>query len=135
MECKVKWLDGVSFVAETGSGHALVMDGARIPCSDRHGRLLQGTVQVIRRVELPPRSEVLIACRTRTDLSTGVGMIERREDGPWVARSITRMDTQGKVWLRCVNWTDDSQVLESGKTVAMFSCVGEEDIQEMTRPQ
>lgn len=28
MECKVKWIDGVSFVAETGSGHALVMDGA-----------------------------------------------------------------------------------------------------------
>ena len=29
MECKVKWIDGVSFVAETESGHALVMDGAR----------------------------------------------------------------------------------------------------------
>src|ERR1017187_9208590 len=28
MECRVKWIDGVSFVAETGSGHALVMDGA-----------------------------------------------------------------------------------------------------------
>ena len=28
MECKVKWIDGVSFVAETGSRHALVMDGA-----------------------------------------------------------------------------------------------------------
>ena len=28
MECKVKWIDEVSFVAETGSGHALVMDGA-----------------------------------------------------------------------------------------------------------
>ena len=30
MECKVKWLgaDGMSFVAETESGHALVMDGA-----------------------------------------------------------------------------------------------------------
>ena len=28
MECKVRWIDGVSFVAETGSGHALVMDGA-----------------------------------------------------------------------------------------------------------
>jgi putative redox protein len=28
MECKVKWIDGVSFVAETESGHALVMDGA-----------------------------------------------------------------------------------------------------------
>ena len=29
MECKVKWIgDGMSFVAETGSNHALVMDGA-----------------------------------------------------------------------------------------------------------
>jgi putative redox protein len=28
MECTIKWLDGVSFVAETGSGHAFVMDGA-----------------------------------------------------------------------------------------------------------
>jgi len=28
MECKVKWIDGASFVAETGSGHAVVMDGA-----------------------------------------------------------------------------------------------------------
>jgi len=28
MECRVKWVDGMSFLAETGSGHALVMDGA-----------------------------------------------------------------------------------------------------------
>jgi putative redox protein len=30
MECTVKWVgpDGMSFVAETGSGHAVVMDGA-----------------------------------------------------------------------------------------------------------
>jgi len=29
LECKVKWTgDGMSFVAETGSNHALVMDGA-----------------------------------------------------------------------------------------------------------
>src|SRR5258706_12118126 len=30
MECKVKWVgpDGMSFVAETESGHAFVMDGA-----------------------------------------------------------------------------------------------------------
>lgn len=29
MECSVKWIDGgMSFVAETGSGHAFVMDGA-----------------------------------------------------------------------------------------------------------
>ena len=28
MKARVKWIDGVSFVAETGSGHALVVDGA-----------------------------------------------------------------------------------------------------------
>ena len=28
MEARIKWNEGVSFVAETGSGHALVLDGA-----------------------------------------------------------------------------------------------------------
>lgn len=28
MKARVKWVEGVSFVAETGSGHALVLDGA-----------------------------------------------------------------------------------------------------------
>ena len=28
MECKVSWFDGMSFVAETGSGHLVTMDGA-----------------------------------------------------------------------------------------------------------
>lgn len=28
MECTVKWLDGMSFIAETGTGHLVTMDGA-----------------------------------------------------------------------------------------------------------
>jgi putative redox protein len=28
MKARVKWVEGVSFVAETGSGHAVVVDGA-----------------------------------------------------------------------------------------------------------
>lgn len=28
MKARIKWVEGVSFVAESGSGHALVMDGA-----------------------------------------------------------------------------------------------------------
>lgn len=28
MKARIKWMDGVSFVAETGSGHAVVVDGA-----------------------------------------------------------------------------------------------------------
>ena len=28
MECTVRWHDGMSFIAETGSGHLVAMDGA-----------------------------------------------------------------------------------------------------------
>lgn len=28
MDCTIKWMDGMSFVAETGSGHLVTMDGA-----------------------------------------------------------------------------------------------------------
>src|SRR5262245_31865373 len=28
MQCTIKWVEGVQFVAETGSGHAMVIDGA-----------------------------------------------------------------------------------------------------------
>ena len=28
MDCRVKWVDGMAFMAETGSGHVLMMDGA-----------------------------------------------------------------------------------------------------------
>jgi putative redox protein len=28
MECVVKWVDGMTFLAETGTGHAVAMDGA-----------------------------------------------------------------------------------------------------------
>ena len=28
MDCTVRWIDGMAFVAETASGHAFVMDGA-----------------------------------------------------------------------------------------------------------
>ena len=28
MKARIKWIEGVSFVAETGSGHAVVVDGA-----------------------------------------------------------------------------------------------------------
>jgi putative redox protein len=28
MECRIKWVDGMAFMAECGSGHAFIMDGA-----------------------------------------------------------------------------------------------------------
>lgn len=28
MECTIKWVDGMTFMAETGSGHTITMDGA-----------------------------------------------------------------------------------------------------------
>ena len=41
MKAKLKWIDGVCFMGETGSGHAVVMDGAPegggLRLAQRHG--------------------------------------------------------------------------------------------------
>ena len=43
MDCRIRWVgtDGMSFVAETGSGHAFVMDGA----PEGGGRNLEGCAE------------------------------------------------------------------------------------------
>ena len=37
MKARIKWVEGVSFVAETGSGHAVVIDGAPEPAAATSG--------------------------------------------------------------------------------------------------
>ena len=62
MECKVRWFDGMSFVAETGSGHLVAMDGA----PDAGGR------------NLAPRPMELVLAGTGGCTSFDVVMILKR---------------------------------------------------------
>jgi len=88
MECKVSWFDGMSFVAETGSGHLLGMDGA----PDAGGR------------NLAPRPMELVLAGTGGCSAFDVVMILKRGrqniSGCDVKLSAERSDNDPKVFTR-----------------------------------
>ena len=89
MECKVQWLDGgMSFVAETGSGHLVAMDGA----PDAGGR------------NLAPRPMELLLAGTGGCTAFDVVMILKKGrhavTGCEVALSAERADNDPKVFTR-----------------------------------
>lgn len=88
MECSVRWFEGMSFVAETGSGHMVAMDGA----SDAGGR------------NLAPRPMELVLAGAGGCTAFDVVMILKRGrqevSGCEVKLSAERADTDPKVFTR-----------------------------------
>lgn len=88
MECKVQWVDGMTFLAETGSGHTLVMDGA----PDAGGR------------NLAPRPMETVLAGTGGCTAFDVVMIlkKARQDvtGCEVSLTAERAETEPKVFTR-----------------------------------
>ena len=88
MKAKLKWIDGVCFMAETGSGHAVVMDGA----PEGGGR------------NLGPRPMELVLAGTAGCTSYDVLAIlkKSRQDvrDCWVDIDAERADTEPKVFTR-----------------------------------
>lgn len=88
MECKVQWVDGMTFLAETGSGHTLVMDGA----PDAGGR------------NLAPRPMETVLAGTGGCTAFDVVMIlkKARQDvtGCEVSLTAERAQTEPKVFTR-----------------------------------
>lgn len=88
MECKVQWVDGMTFLAETGSGHTLVMDGA----PDAGGR------------NLAPRPMETMLAGTGGCTAFDVVMIlkKARQDvtGCEVSLTAERAETEPKVFTR-----------------------------------
>ena len=88
MECTVRWHDGMSFIAETGSGHMVAMDGA----PEAGGR------------NLAPRPMELLLAGTGGCTSFDVVMILKRArqavTGCEVKLSAERADADPKVFTR-----------------------------------
>lgn len=88
MECVVKWVDGMSFLAETGSNHVVVMDGA----PEAGGR------------NLAPRPMELLLAGTGGCTAFDVVLILRRGrqevTGCEVSLKAERADTEPKVFTR-----------------------------------
>ena len=88
MECTVRWHDGMSFIAETGSGHLVAMDGA----PEAGGR------------NLAPRPMELLLAGTGGCTSFDIVMILKKArqevSGCTVSISADRADTDPKVFTR-----------------------------------
>ena len=88
MECTVRWHEGMSFIAETGSGHMVAMDGA----PEAGGR------------NLAPRPMELLLAGTGGCTSFDVVMILKRcrqeVSGCEVKLSATRAESDPKVFTR-----------------------------------
>lgn len=88
MECKVQWVDGMTFLAETGSGHTLVMDGP----PDSGGR------------NLAPRPMETVLAGTGGCTAFDVVMILKKSrqavSGCEVSLKAERADTDPKVFTR-----------------------------------
>lgn len=88
MECKVQWVDGMTFLAETGSGHTLVMDGA----PDAGGRNLAPR----------PMETVLVGTGGCTAFDVVMILKKARQDvtGCEVSLTAERAQTEPKVFTR-----------------------------------
>ena len=88
MECTVRWHDGMSFIAETGSGHMVAMDGA----PDAGGR------------NLAPRPMELLLAGTGGCTSFDIVLILQRSrqavTGCEVKLTAERAETDPKVFTR-----------------------------------
>jgi putative redox protein len=88
MDCVVKWLDGMTFVAETGTGHIVAMDGA----PDAGGR------------NLAPRPMELVLAGTGGCTAFDVVLILKRSrqevSGCTVSMEAERAESEPKVFTR-----------------------------------
>ena len=57
------------------------VDGQKLKCTDRHGRLLISSVQITKELVVPPRTEMAVPCRVTTRNFCPLGVIEGQTNG------------------------------------------------------
>ena len=110
------------------------VDGHKLKCTDRHGRLLISSVQITKELVVPPRTEMAVPCRVTTRNFCPLGVIEGQTDGLPVATSLNRPGAHGKVVARCLNVTGQPIRLKAGTTIGTFTGVEERQVEDF-QPQ
>ena len=112
----------------------VIVDDKQIECTDRHGRRLSSSVQVIRETTIPPETEMTLQCRVRAHEYCPVGLIKGRTDGLCLATSANRPDHQGRVMVRCLNPAGQPLQVKAGTTVGVYTSIEDKDISEAELP-
>ena len=107
---------------------ALVVDGRVLACTDRQGRQLTCSVQVVRATTLAARAEVVVSCRVTSKRYAPQGMVEGSDGALLVAASLNKPDGKGGLKVRCINLTECPVDLQSGAVIGSYTGVEDEDV-------
>ena len=109
------------------------VNGKKLKCIDRHGRLLVSSVQVANELVVNPcrRTEMDVPCRVTTQNFCPLGVIKGQTDGLPIATSLNGLGVQGKMVARCLNLTNQPTMLKAGTTIGTFTGVKNEQAEDL----
>ena len=82
------------------------LKGKKLKCLDSRGSRLVADVQVLRAVEVPADTEMMVKCQVNMDCSQQTGMVERLDtNGVLVAPSIHTLESDRHLMVRCLNFS------------------------------
>ena len=90
-------------------------------CTDRYGRLMASRVQTVKKITIPPRTEVNLSCRLTSHNHVPEGIIESLSDKVVLASSVNRPGVKGAVLVQCLNPTSQPLELPAGTTIGTFT--------------
>ena len=106
------------------------VDGYKLKCTDRYGRLLISSVQIIKELVVFFRIEMVVFCRVIIRNFCFFGVIEGQIDGLSVVTSLNRFGVYGKVVVRCLNVIGQFIRFKVGIIIGIFIGVEERQVED-----
>ena len=100
-------------------------------CTDRFGRSLAASVQLVKAVEIPAGCEKLVLCHVPMVTSTELGVVSGQCLTVNLAASLNQLDKDRRLLVRCLNWGSGPIRLPAGRFVGLFSCIEAADIDQI----
>lgn len=129
---------GVPFLEENKctlefANSVLNVNGSELPCTDRDGRFLNSKVQLIRPVEILPRSECHVQCRLNSLAASDTGLVEGVDrwasKGLLVAAAVCSTQENNDVLVRVLNASTEPIKISAGSHLANYSSITAEQVE------
>ena len=108
----------------------VILGGGELVCTDWYGRLMASRVQMIKKVTIPPKTEIALSCRLTLHNCAPERLIESSSDKVVLANSINRPGEKGAVLVRRMNPTSQALKLPAGTTIGMLTSIDQTDVSE-----
>ena len=107
----------------------------RLRCQDRDGNHMQSSVTAIRRVVVPPRSEMIVPGKLRQALPKEWCVVEAvQAERPFLVGGTLSQNNKTPVSVRVLNPTDEELVIPSGRFLARAAPVSPDMVKDAPEP-